>query len=309
MERVRQPQAAIWGFYPLKTEALIETLRRCFRDSVWGPGAEPDRSSESGRVIGGVAPHAGYEYSGPCAAHLYKAIGESWRRVDTVVIMGSNHTGFGGAVTTTKHFTKWATPLGEVPVDTEFIDELMKAYPGLVDDPLAHTREHSVEVQLPFLQYVLESFSLVPVVVSHIDLPDARGFARAIASTSQRLGRRILVIASSDFTHHGSFYGYVLFRTNVSENVRKLDMEFIRTIEALDTQRFLNLIRRYDSTVCGYGAIAVAMEYARLVNASMRLLRYYNSGELTGDESMVVGYAAIAMERGGGHGSGEPARG
>lgn len=293
---VREPQAAIWGFYPFRREELVREIERCFLDKRWGPGSLPQRGAGGPWVVGGVAPHAGYSYSGPCAAHLYKAIGESPLRPDTVVVVGTNHSGYGGDITTATQYRVWATPLGEVEVDREFIEELKKLYPPLDDDPVAHMREHSVEVQLPFLQYVLgEGFRLVPVVVKWIGEVEARDFARAVYRVSQELGRRVVVIASSDFTHHGPMYGYTPFSDRIAANVRRLDMGFIEEVLKLDTRSFLNKLRRYDATVCGPGAVAIAMEYAKLVGAKARLLMYYNSAELTGDESAAVGYAAVAF--------------
>ncbi len=297
---VRAPQAALWGFYPINPSSLIKAIENCFKNPRFGPGRLPSKSSriDEGPVVAGVAPHAGYEFSGPCAAWLYLELAERVPKIDTFVILGSNHTGFGSTFTTTKRFEKWATPLGEVRVDTVFLEELEKEYPALVDDVAAHMREHSIEVQLPFLQYLYENeFELVPIVVKHVEYEEAKEFARAILSVVQKLGRTTVVIASSDFTHHGAYYGYVIFRENVVENVKRLDLEFVKVIEALDTKKFLNMIRRYDSTICGYGAIAVAMEYAKLVNARAKLLKYYNSGEVTGEEDMVVGYASIAFEK------------
>ena len=297
---VRQPQAALWGFYPIDRSSLMRELERCFTDSRLGPGSLPKRGAKAKikAVIGGVAPHAGYAFSGPCAAWLYKEIGEAVEHVDTVVIMGSNHTGYGGIVTTTSIYSRWATPLGEVEVDTEFIAKLKEFYPNLSEDQLAHAREHSVEVQLPFLQYVLKNgFKLVPIVVKDISYVEAHEVAQAILKTAKALNREVLVIASSDFTHHGPAYGYVLFRENIASRVRDLDLEFIKKIVELDTQGFLKLIRRYDATVCGYGAIAIAMEFAKLLNGSAKLLRYYNSADVTGEEDMVVGYASIEFSK------------
>jgi len=298
--RVRPMQAAIWNFYPINQNELIESIERCFTNAAFGPGRLPRRGARAseGPVVSGVAPHAGYEFSGPCAAHLYLEIGERVPQLDTVVIIGSNHSGYGGTFTTTRAFAEWATPLGKVSVDMEFVDSLLSRCPLVVDDVMAHLREHSIEVQLPFLQYIYgNNFRIVPIVAKHVELGEARDLAKAIDDIATSLGRNIVLIASSDFTHHGVYYGYVLFRENVIENVKKLDMNFISAILSLDTRRFLNLIRRYDATVCGYGAIAVAMEYSRLRGCTQgKLLRYYNSGELTGDEDMVVGYAAISFE-------------
>jgi len=293
-KEIRAAQAALWGFYPLRKEQLINELRRCFEDSTWGPGSIPRGFIGGSRVIGGIAPHAGYSYSGPCAAHLYKVIGENVRDVNTVIILGTNHTGLGGAITTTKRYV-WSTPLGEVDIDDEFINELLRI--NIVsDEPLAHLEEHSVEVQLPFLQFVLKNkFKLVPIVVRETNVSILRSIARAIKDISDRLQRNILLIASSDFTHHGSMYGYVLYATDVARKVRELDMIFINYILKLDTEGFIRSIREYGATVCGPGAIAILMEYVKSVGGRAKLLKYYNSAELTGQEDIAVGYASIAF--------------
>jgi AmmeMemoRadiSam system protein B len=292
---VREPQAGVWGFYPLDRGELLKTIESCFTDARFGPGRLPGRGEPRyAMVVGGVAPHAGYSYSGPCAAHLYLELAENPPKPETVVVMGTNHTGYGGIFTTTTRFRKWATPLGTVDVDLEFIRELIRTYPKVEDDYLAHLREHSVEVELPFLQYIYgNSFKLVPIVVKEVTERLAREMAEALRETAEKLGRTIVFIASSDFTHHGYMYDYVIFTSNIRENVAKLDRMIIDYILQLDTKGFLNTIYKYGATVCGYGAIATLIEYARMLGARAKLLKYYNSADVTGDESAVVGYASI----------------
>ncbi len=293
---VREPQAGIWGFYPLDRNELLKTIEQCFTDARFGPGRLPSKSAKPRytSIIGGVAPHAGYSYSGPCAAHLYLELAENPPKPDTVVVMGTNHTGYGGIFTTTTRFKRWATPLGTVEVDIEFVKTLMDVYSKVEDDYLAHMREHSVEVELPFLQYIYgDSFKLVPIVVKDVTERLAREMAEAIYEAARRLGRRIVFIASSDFTHHGYMYDYVVFTSNIRENVAKLDLMIIDSIVKLDTKGFLNTIYKYGATVCGYGAIATLIEYAKLQGGKAKLLKYYNSADVTGDESAVVGYASI----------------
>ncbi|MCC6056933.1 MAG: AmmeMemoRadiSam system protein B [Desulfurococcaceae archaeon] len=291
---IREPQAALWGFYSFRRDELLKELEQAFKNATFGPGALPEKRPPLIQIIGGVAPHAGYSYSGSCAAWLYKEIAENKPQVGTVILIGTNHTGFGGIITTTTYFSTWLTPLGRVEVDLELIDHLKKEYRDLDDDALAHIREHSLEVQLPFLQFIYnETFKIVPIVVKSLDYRQAEEFARALKNAVTLLGRDTVIIASSDFTHHGSIYGYVLFTSNISSNVKKLDMEFINAILELDTKKFLSLVRKYDATVCGAGAIAIAMEYAKLFGGKVKLLRYYNSAEVTGDEDIAVGYASI----------------
>lgn len=294
LTNVREPQAALWGFYSFKRSELLKELEQSFKNSTLGPGALPGRRQQLVQVIGGVAPHAGYSYSGPCAAWLYKEIGENKPQVDTVVLIGTNHSGFGGTITTTTYFSAWLTPLGRVEVDLELIKLLKKEYGALDDDALAHVREHSVEVQIPFLQFIYgDTFKIVPIVVKALDFVQAGEFASSLKNAATSLGRDVIVIASSDFTHHGSMYDYIVFTSNISSNVKKLDMEFINAVLELDTKKFLSLIRKYDATVCGFGAIAIAMEYTKLVKGKTKLLRYYNSAEVTGEEDIAVGYASI----------------
>ncbi len=297
VREVRPPQAGLMGFYPVRKPQLIKMIEECFNDDVWGPGGKPSPGSVSTEVVGGVAPHAGYTYSGPCAAYLYKLIGDCGRKYDTVVVLGTNHTGFGGVVNTTKRYV-WSTPLGNVDIDEDFIDIMLKSSRLVVDEPLAMLEEHSVEVQLPFLQYVLGSeFRLVPLVLKWLGPSEARGLAELIYRVGRDLGRELLVIASSDFTHHGPMYGYVLYYEDVARKVKELDMRFIEKILALDTESFLNELSRYRATVCGPGAIATFIEYVKLVGGRAELLKYYNSAELTRDESAAVGYAAIAARK------------
>jgi AmmeMemoRadiSam system protein B len=294
-EDIREPQAGIWGFYPINRDKLLKEIERIFRDTVRGPGATPQVSEGNLEIIAGVVPHAGYSYSGYCAAWFYKKLAENIPKIDLAIILGTNHTGFGGAITTTTYYKKWSTPIGEIEVDTNFIEKLRNTYRYVEDDVLAHMREHSVEVQIPFLQYVYSGFKIVPFVVKDIEYEEAKEFAEALHKLVSQGGRRCVVIASSDFTHHGSIYGYTVFRQNIGENVRKLDLMFIEKILQLDTKGFLNLIRKYNATVCGYGAIAIAMEYAKIYQCKAELLKYYHSGDVTGEEDIVVGYAAIAF--------------
>ncbi len=288
---VRPPNAGIWGFYPVERELLVKTLERCFKDEVYGPGRLPG-PRRSGRAIGGIAPHAGYTYSGPCAAWLYLRLAEEAVDFDTVVVIGTNHTGYGGRLTTTTYYTKWTTPLGDVSIDSEFTGKLVEA--GVVDDHRAHEQEHSVEVQLPFLQYVFKNnWKLVPLVAQPMTPREAEAYASLLEKTASDLGRTPLYIVSSDFTHHGPMYGYVLYTVNPIEKVGELDAGFIESIEKLDLEEFYSLINRYKATVCGWPAIMILMSIARRRELGLKLLKYYNSGELTGDESVIVGYASI----------------
>ncbi|MEM4501821.1 MAG: AmmeMemoRadiSam system protein B [Ignisphaera sp.] len=294
---VRDPQAGIWGFYPINKNKLIKEIEEAFINKELGPGDLPKRYINEVNIVGGIVPHAGYQYSGACASWFYKKLAENEPKIDTVIILGTNHSGFGGRITTTTYFSRWATPLGDIEVDIELIKILKENYKELTDDPLAHMREHSIEVQLPFLQYIYKDFKLVPIVVREIDYEEAQLFAKVLYETIIKSNKSCIVIASSDFTHHGAIYDYILFTSDISDKVRKLDMMFIDRIIDLDTKGFLELIQKYNATICGYGAIAITIEYVKLLNGKAKLLKYYHSGDVTGDEDVIVGYAAIAFQK------------
>jgi AmmeMemoRadiSam system protein B len=292
----REPAAGIWGFYPLDRDLLVKSIERCFLDEDYGPGKLPSEN-KAGLVHGGIAPHAGYTYSGPCAAHLYLELAESHVDFDTLVIIGTNHTGIGGDLTTTSAYVEWVTPLGNVPVDIEAVKELVSTV-GIADDRYAHEREHSVEVQLPFAQYALgRGWKLVPIVAKPFTPEKAKVYGTGITRVLEELGRKPLFIVSSDFTHHGPSYGYVLFTVDPISKVRDLDLAFISRITSLDIDGFYRMVEEYNATICGWPAIMVLMEIARMKRLGFRLLKYYNSGELTGDPSVIVGYASISMEK------------
>ncbi len=292
----REPFAGIWGFYPLDRGLLEKTIERCFQDTDYGPGRLPSVRKASS-VYGGITPHAGYTYSGPCAAHLYLELAEKHVDFDTLVIIGTNHTGIGGDLTTTSAYNEWVTPLGSVPVDVEAVGKLVSEA-GIADERYAHDREHSVEVQLPFAQYALGTgWRLIPIVAKPFTPEKARAYAKRILGVMEELARKPLFIVSSDFTHHGPSYGYVLFTVDPISKVRDLDLAFISRITALDLKGFYKMVEEYNATICGWPAIMVLMEIARIKGWSLRLLKYYNSGELTGDPSVIVGYASISLEQ------------
>jgi AmmeMemoRadiSam system protein B len=291
----RDPVAGIWGFYPLDKDLLLKSIERCFTDKEYGPGRLPGEKFEES-AHGGIAPHAGYTYSGSCAAWLYLELAEKAANFDTIVILGTNHTGYGGEMTTTLFFDEWVTPLGKVSVDVEAVRKLLSSVDGIVDDRRAHEQEHSVEVQLPFAQYSLgKEWKLVPIVTKPFTHEKAKYYAEGITGVLEEMDRKSLFIVSSDFTHHGPMYGYVLFTVDPVEKVSRLDKMFIEKILGKDTLGFYNLVREYNATICGWPGIMVLMEIARKKGWSFDLLKYYNSGELTGDSSVIVGYASILM--------------
>jgi AmmeMemoRadiSam system protein B/AmmeMemoRadiSam system protein A len=279
-----------------------ELVRRAVLAGTWYPG-EPDAlradvtrrlaaaaevvKAPQGRVRALVAPHAGYRYSGDTAALAYATIRNGgYRRV--VVIAPSHRVAFDGvAVPPVTHFT---TPLGWITLDVAARDRLAET-PGFVARLDAHAREHSLEIHLPFLQVALGEFTLVPLVVGRLT-PEAA--ARAADAIRPLLDETTLLVASSDFTHHGPRFGYRPFREDVEKNLRKLDLSLVDRILAKDRDGFWKIIRETKATVCGRQPIGLLM---RLLpeGAAGRNLGYTTSGALTGDWTNTVSYVSIAF--------------
>lgn len=233
-----------------------------------------------------VAPHAGYIYSGRTAAYAYKAMLNSNRMLnsDTVVILGPNHTGLGEAISVSK--TDWRTPLGVVRNDMEMAAAIAGYDNGISIDEMAHADEHSIEVQLPFLQSTLKNKRIVPICMGDQSLRASRLVSEAISKAGKKLRRNIGIIASSDFNHYES-----------AEEAQKKDMKLIEAIEKIDYMRLNILAKELDDSACGIGPITVAMLFALEHSAKKGcMLKYSNSGEVTGDNSSVVAYSSILFE-------------
>lgn len=283
-------------FYEGEREALIGSIERCFLSRL-GPGRidvrskriEDRREGEKGRrVLGLVCPHAGYVYSGMAAAWAYDALASDGA-ADLAVILGPNHHGMGERVAVSAA-SEWITPLGSVPVDQEAAEAIVSSSRFARRDDAAHLREHSIEVQLPFLQYMVgERTAIVPIAIAHLPADDAVALASdlgpAIASAIE--GTNAVVIASTDFTHYES---------HSSAEVK--DTAAIERILALDSRGLLEVVERRSITMCGAVGTAVMIEACKQMGAtSARQLTYYTSGDVSGDRQQVVGYAAVSVER------------
>lgn len=227
-----------------------------------------------------MAPHAGYVYSGPVAAHTYLHV-SSMREPQLVVIVAPNHYGVGNGAATCREGV-WETPLGGVEVDRDSAAELVRLT-GIVDyDTVAHQMEHSLEVQLPFLQELYgKSIRLVPVSLAFQDSETSRAVGRGIAELVR--GRKAVLIASSDLTHY-----------EPSAEARAKDSKLIGEIEKLNIEGFYLTLERNRVTACGYGPIAAIMQASKSLGlVKGELLKYANSGDSTGDMSAVVGYGSL----------------
>jgi len=280
---IRSPYVA-GQFYELDPERLKQQIRGSFLHTL-GPGELPTPGEISERdIVACISPHAGYMYSGACAAHVYSALSRQ-KKPEKIVILGTNHTGIGGI---SSSFEDWAMPLGVAKVDREAVKTL-----GLEVNEHAHRFEHSIEVQLPFLKYIWGDFEFVPITVS--PMPSARDdLEERIAG----LGGDVLVIASSDFTHYGPNYGFMPFTDNPKERLRELDMGAINKILDLDETGFNDYIARTGATICGAAPITAAIKTAKKLGAKTgELLKYTTSGDIVGDYSSAVAYAAIVFRK------------
>jgi AmmeMemoRadiSam system protein B len=263
---MRSPAVA-GQFYPGGAEGLRRQLDELFKGV----------SHEEMPVLGAVVPHAGYVYSGRVAAEVYARLPKR----ATYVILGPNHHGLGAPVALSRE--TWRTPLGNVEVDREMADALAGS---IIDyDETAHIHEHSIEVQIPFLQSRFEGFRILPIAMGLQDEETAVEVGETIAMAIKDLHRDCTIIASSDFTHY-----------EPQETARRIDTKLIEAILNMDVPELYGRVYRYNATACGYGPIAATIVASRALGASAgKLLRYATSGDVIGDFSQVVGYGAIVF--------------
>jgi AmmeMemoRadiSam system protein B len=280
MDRIRL--AAVAGsFYPAEAEELSRLLDECFDSSPLGPQG---RKTASPTLIGALVPHAGYVYSGPCAAHLYACLDNSIKRV---VLLGVNHHARGHrAALSPADF--WQTPLGWVKVDQELNHRLQDQARFLKQDEAAHTEEHSIEVQLPFLQRVLGEFSLAPLCLAHISVEECAEIGAAIADIVREdthLGMRTVVLASSDLSHYLS-----------PKETAELDGMALAEVLALNPRGLIDVAERQNITMCGILPTAVLLFAANGLGVKQAsLLKHCHSGDAA-PMRKVVGYASVAFE-------------
>ena len=245
-------------------------------------GALIDLTAKKEDVIGVVSPHAGYMYSGAVAGSVLSLL----KPKKTYIILGPNHTGLGKAFGLDKNDT-WNTPLGNVDIDRVLADSIKDNCAHVEDDSLSHAHEHSIEVQIPFLQVLQKDFKIVPIVVSYADLDLYRDLGKAIAKSIKDLGmeNNVAVIASSDMTHYES-----------QESAKRKDSIAIDSVLALDEAMLVEKIAKFDITMCGYAPAAIMLVAAKALGAKKaHLVKYQTSGDMSGDYQSVVGYAGIII--------------
>lgn len=267
---IRNPVVA-GQFYPDSKEALLRDLESFSRKNT---GQED--------AIGVVSPHAGYQYSGPVAADVLGSI----KQKDVYIIIGPNHTGMGQPFGLSSA-TAWKTPLGDVKIDKELADEIARNSAYVRYDDLSHAGEHSIEVQLPFLQCTGKDFRFVPIVAADATLDMYRAIGRELARAVKalKLEKKVSIIASSDMTHYESL-----------SSARKKDNIAIKAVLELDEAALIKRIAEYDISMCGYAPTAIMLVAAKELGAkTARLVSYRTSGDATGDYESVVGYAGIII--------------
>jgi AmmeMemoRadiSam system protein B len=230
-----------------------------------------------------VSPHAGYIYSGSTAGELFASVEPR----EICIVIGPNHTGYGKPFSISPD-EAWETPLGTVPVNRDVSNALLK-HSGLLEyDSLSHAYEHSLEVQLPFLQISRKPFSLVGLVIAHHDdIAPYLEIGANIADTAQELGieKKVLIVASSDMTHY-----------EPENEAQEKDSRAIEALLRLDEKELFDVIQRYDISMCGYAPAIIMLTAAKRLGATKaHLVKYTTSAEASGDRSSVVGYAGILV--------------
>jgi AmmeMemoRadiSam system protein B len=237
-------------------------------------GATPEKA------IGAVVPHAGYMYSGRVAAAVYARVEFS----ETFVILGPNHTGL-GAGASIMTYGQWETPLGQVQIDQEIGKAILANSSVLEEDHLAHLREHSIEVQLPFLQYFGRPFGFVPICLFSHEYAACQEVGQAVAKAVRESGKRVVIVASTDMSHYVS-----------RDEAGAKDRRAIDAILALDPEGLHRVVRQEGISMCGFHPTTAMLVAAKFLGGTRAdLVMYTDSGEVTRDLDEVVAYAGLLV--------------
>jgi AmmeMemoRadiSam system protein B len=260
-------------FYPQKKLTLEREVAMLLENSM-------DKHI-SGRVISLIVPHAGYLYSGGVAARAYRQIMES--KFDIVVVISPSHREYFKEVSIYDGYA-YATPLGYIPVDKELASELAQFHPKIILSEIGHRHdEHALEVQLPFLQKVLDNFTLLPIVMGDQGKENIDALAEGLFEILQ--GKKALIVASTDLSH---FYNY--------DRAALLDEVVVENIKKFEEDKLFSDLKADRCEMCGGGPAITTMKASKLLGADKsEVLLYRNSGDVTGDKSEVVGYMSAVI--------------
>jgi MEMO1 family protein len=263
-------EAAVSGqFYPAWPKELRETIKYM---------VEPDAAKTD--VIGVVSPHAGYIYSGSVSGAVFSRV----KFKDTFVLIGPNHRGMGKPFSIMTEGS-WKTPLGQARINSTMAEAILHESDTLKEDSLAHQYEHSLEVQVPFLQYFKQDVMIVPILLSQASPSVYEEIGRVVAMVMKRPGNEAVIVASSDMTHY-----------EPHEKAREKDDKAIGAILDLDSAELVKRINHYHISMCGYAPAISLITAARELGAKKaELVKYQTSGDASGDFSSVVGYAGIMI--------------
>jgi AmmeMemoRadiSam system protein B len=267
------------SFYPKHTCDLIKLLHFCFNKSIFGPKKKQIINT---KIFGIIVPHGAYIFSGAISANAFFEIASL--NIDTFILIGPDHHGIGKRISVTSE-GYWQTPLGDVLIDNTITSDLKRSCDFIEEDNIVHQIEHSLEIQVPFIQYLFgNSFTIVPLLLRNQDIETSMLLGNLIAKYSAR--KNVMIIASSCLTHYES-----------NSSVQKKDFQMIKSIESLNIESFYQSLMNLKASVCGYGAIASLMRAVQILGSKKgELLRYATSGDVTSDnKNTVVGYASIAF--------------
>jgi AmmeMemoRadiSam system protein B len=280
MQRIRPPAVA-GSFYPSDAGELNLILDECFTSSRLGPGRH---ASPNPNFLAGMVPHAGYVYSGACAAHLYAQLADGVKRI---ILIGVNHWSRGHRAALSPA-DAWQTPLGRVTVDQQFNAILEQRLPFLKNDDLAHAQEHSIEVQLPFLQRTLREFVLVPISLADVSQDECAELGTVLAQICESAAipqSKSVILASSDLSHYLS-----------PKKTDQIDRIVLETVLNRKATELLTKVEKENISMCGVRPAAVMLHAANQLGVkNARVLKHYHSGDVTPMRS-VVGYAAVVLE-------------
>ncbi len=266
---MRHPSVAD-RFYPASPKVLSRTIAELF------PASKNIHKTKARAV---VSPHAGYVYSGTLAAATFSAV----EIPETVIILGPNHHGQGAPISLSTE--TWDMPLGQVPVDTEIANQLLKICQHIKIDETAHQFEHSLEVQVPFLQMLQKNLHIVPLVLSQLAYPLCETVAGALAEVIRKSNKDILIVASSDMSHY-----------EPRRIIEQKDRSALKCIEQLDPYALYHTVYDNHISMCGVIPVVIAMLAAKACGAEKAsLVGYTDSGYTSGDTEQVVGYAGVII--------------